>query len=141
MFSNTRCVHYSAMPTHLLGNHVVAVLSFLLMGFEQQTDAAYLESTLADSVNDTSARSAESTPAQALDSLSNWMGAFPKSVQEHNPFNVSVTKIHMVLSSHLDIGCKTAGCGINRPGEPNVRMIRVMRSAMLSLCVPCSGVW
>ena len=40
-------------------------------------------------------------------------------VVEHNPQNVTVTKIHMVLSSHFDGGCKTPGCGVVRPGEPN----------------------
>lgn len=41
----------------------------------------------------------------------------PESLREHNPHNVTVTKIHMVLSSHLDFGAKTAGCGTTRPGE------------------------
>ena len=42
----------------------------------------------------------------------------PRRVREHNPHNATVTKIHMVLSSHLDFGAKTAGCGVTRPGEP-----------------------
>ena len=45
--------------------------------------------------------------------------ALVSRVVEHNPQNVTVTKIHMVLSSHFDGGCKTPGCGVVRPGEPN----------------------
>jgi hypothetical protein len=45
-------------------------------------------------------------------------GTLPGALREHNPHNVTVTKIHMVLSSHLDFGAKTAGCGVTRPGEP-----------------------
>ena len=40
-------------------------------------------------------------------------------VVEHNPHGVPVTKIHMVLSSHFDAGCKTPGCGTLVPGEPD----------------------
>ena len=40
------------------------------------------------------------------------------SVREHNPSSVPVTKIHMVLSSHLDFGAKTPGCGVTHPHEP-----------------------
>jgi hypothetical protein len=39
-------------------------------------------------------------------------------VREHNPHNATVTKVHMVISSHLDFGAKTPGCGATRPGEP-----------------------
>ena len=46
-------------------------------------------------------------------------GALPRMLREHNPHNVTVTKIHMVLSSHLDFGAKTEGCGVTRPGEPD----------------------
>ena len=46
------------------------------------------------------------------------LAAVPVSVQEHNPHNVTVTKVHMVLSSHLDFGAKTPGCGMVRLGEP-----------------------
>ena len=45
-------------------------------------------------------------------------GSLPVGLHEHNPYNVTVTKIHLVLSSHLDFGAKTAGCGVTRPGEP-----------------------
>ena len=44
--------------------------------------------------------------------------SLPGALREHNPHNVTVTKIHMVLSSHFDVGAKTAGCGVTRPGEP-----------------------
>ena len=47
-------------------------------------------------------------------------GSLPGSVQEHNPHGVIVSKIHMVVSSHFDAGCKTAGCGVTRPGDPKV---------------------
>jgi hypothetical protein len=39
-------------------------------------------------------------------------------LHEHNPHNETVTKVHMVISSHLDFGAKTAGCGITHPDEP-----------------------
>ena len=35
-------------------------------------------------------------------------GSLPGSVQEHNPHGVSVTKIHMVVSSHFDAGTSFA---------------------------------
>ena len=44
--------------------------------------------------------------------------SLPGLLREHNPHNVTVTKIHMVLSSHFDVGAKTVGCGVTRPGEP-----------------------
>ena len=34
----------------------------------------------------------------------------PYIIKEHNPFAVTVTRVHMVLSSHFDAGCKTPGC-------------------------------
>eukprot|EP00947_MAST-08B_sp_MAST-8B-sp1_P006578 g6578.t1 len=34
----------------------------------------------------------------------------PYTIKEHNPFAVTVTRVHMVLSSHFDAGCKTPGC-------------------------------
>ena len=47
------------------------------------------------------------------------------TLREHNPSNATVTKIHMVLSSHLDFGAKTPGCGRTRAGEP-LRCARVI---------------
>jgi hypothetical protein len=37
----------------------------------------------------------------------------------HNPHNVVVKTVHMVVSSHFDAGCKTPGCGVLAPGEPD----------------------
>ena len=38
----------------------------------------------------------------------------------HNPHNVTVKEVHMILSSHFDGGCKTPGCGELKPGEPSL---------------------
>ena len=38
----------------------------------------------------------------------------------HNPQNVTVTTVHMVLSSHFDGGCKTPNCGALKNGEPDL---------------------
>ena len=52
--------------------------------------------------------------------------AAPLSVLKHvvhNPHNVTVTEVHLVMSSHFDAGCKTPGCTLpaNRaPGEPDL---------------------
>jgi hypothetical protein len=43
----------------------------------------------------------------------------PPAIAAHNPHGVAVTKIHMVVSSHFDGGCKTPGCGKLAPGEPS----------------------
>jgi hypothetical protein len=37
----------------------------------------------------------------------------------HNPHGAAVTQVHMVVSSHFDGGCKTPGCGVLAPGEPD----------------------
>jgi hypothetical protein len=42
-----------------------------------------------------------------------------RAIHVHNPRGAVVTKIHMVLSSHFDAGCKTPGCGVVHEGEPN----------------------
>ena len=57
-------------------------------------------------------------PASAS-SASASSSTLPLAVTEHNTHNATVSKIHMVLSSHLDFGAKTAGCGVTRPGEPS----------------------
>ena len=44
----------------------------------------------------------------------------PPELHVHNPHDAQITKIHMVLSSHFDAGCKTPGCGALHPGEPDV---------------------
>ena len=36
-----------------------------------------------------------------------------------NPSGAEVTKVHVVVGSHFDAGCKTPGCGELRHGEPN----------------------
>jgi hypothetical protein len=36
-----------------------------------------------------------------------------------NPQGVHVHTVHTVFSSHFDAGCKTPGCGVNLPGEPD----------------------
>ena len=38
----------------------------------------------------------------------------------HNPAEVEVKEIHMILSSHFDGGCKTPGCGQLVEGEPDL---------------------
>ena len=39
---------------------------------------------------------------------------------EHNPHGVAVHTVHLVQSTHLDIGCKTFGCSASlAPGEPD----------------------
>ena len=55
----------------------------------------------------------------ALLTLHNVSGA-PAAYHIHNPTQVNVTEIHLVVSSHFDAGCKTPGCGKLLPGEPNL---------------------
>lgn len=38
----------------------------------------------------------------------------------HNPAEVEVKEVHMILSSHFDGGCKTPGCGQLVEGEPDL---------------------
>ena len=43
-----------------------------------------------------------------------------RALNIHNPGQVDVKEVHMVLSSHFDGGCKTPGCGLLVEGEPNL---------------------
>ena len=71
------------------------------------------------------AKAAAGVNHQDSDGAKPSLSSLPGSLQEQNPHNVAVTTIHMVVSSHLDVGCKTPGCGVTRPGEPD-RCARVI---------------
>ena len=42
-----------------------------------------------------------------------------RELHEANPTGVAVKKVHMVLSSHFDAGCKTPGCTRPEDLTPN----------------------